>query len=274
MAVYRISQIDYNPIHRIQSGYPELDRLFGKTLFDNGLITYGLPRGRISYIGGEPGVGKTRTAINICKAMNSMGLRILVFQGEVRPIEFKQWTGAVSNPNNFLVSDDRILEDMIRIIECENPDFVVIDSANMIIDFGKPSVNRNIFEGFKRVVAEIGCHCFMIGHLRKDGKTKGSTDNEYLTDITCKITKPEKRKTEKKRLADGRKAVVEYEVIPGTFVFTIAKNRYGESGGWAIFRHSAVGVEYIGSSLSPEVKEKVVVENVSVGSKIWQWFNK
>ena len=255
MAVQSLNEISNSVVNRCSSGIPDLDKIFGKTVV-GGFAQYGFPMGYITYLSGAPGVGKTRVGIKIAKNINAKGMRILVFQGEVRPSEFKQWTGTnVENPDNFFVSDDRDLNVMIDDIATNKPHFVIIDSANMIKGFAGQEDCREIFESLKKVVAEVGCHLLMIGHLTKDGKTKGSADVEHLVDVVCKLKHfPEAEfisgytKSQKAQIVSAMGNAIIWEIV---------KNRYGPAGGWVLFKHNDNGVEFEGSSIQFKIMTSV-----------------
>jgi len=262
MALYSLDNIEHTKILRLTTGFPYLDRSFGITTHGN-IDSYGMPCGRIVFASGEPGVGKTRFGIAVTKSVNALGYKILVFQGEVRPQEFKQWTGNdVIYPARYLVSDDRDIAQMIVYIRQEKPTLVVIDSANMIDDYDKSSEIHGIMDDLKIAIAEIGSVCLMIGHLTKAGKMKGNSGVSHLVDVECSIIRVH---TGNMKSFDGlsvvecMKNVVEtsaqlkiaiqnmYKFVPGMFRYNIGKNRYGPSGGWALFRHNETGIEYLDS---------------------------
>jgi len=252
-----LDKIKNSSIKRLSTGYPLLDKAFGSTALgkDGTYIFYGMPQGRLVFASGEHGVGKTRLAISVVKKINRTGGKILIFQGEVRPEEFKQWTGEdVANEANVLVSDDRDIEKMVGYIRQEKPLFVVIDSANMIEDYNRSSIIRVILDNLKAAVAEVGCVCFMTGHLTKDGKMKGTTDVPHLVDVECHIIKPKNPKI--KIDAIREMPIIEqfrarYWTEDRFFKISVGKNRYGPSGGWAVFCHMDDGVSFIDSSFGP-----------------------
>ena len=250
MGLTRLDQIQYSKILRLSTGFPYLDRVFGVTDWGSEVKFYGMPHGRIIFASGEPGIGKTRFAISVVKHVNAAGGKILIFQGEVRPEEFKQWTGTdIHDETKFFVSDDRKIEKMIYYIKQEKPVFVVVDSANMIEDYNKSSEIRVILDSLKDTVAKIGCVCFMIGHLTKDGKMKGNSDVPHLVDIECSLTKlldPKIKNLVDKPLIEKLRGI--FWQLPGTFKLEIRKNRYGASGGYAIFQHIDEGIKFIDSS--------------------------
>ncbi|MBT6047304.1 AAA family ATPase [candidate division WWE3 bacterium] len=259
MVLHSLNDIEYTQILRLSTGFPYLDRAFGSTMHGN-IESFGMPCGRIVFASGEPGVGKTRFGIAVIKNINARGGKILVFQGEVPPQEFKQWTGNVTYPHKLFVSDDTKIDQIIKYIRQEIPTFVVIDSANMIDDYEKPSEIRQILDDLKAAVADTGCVCFMIGHLTKDGKMKGNADVAHLVDVECSIIRVH---TGNMKSFDGLSLSVaikervetnaQYkagmqricDLCPGMFRYNIGKNRYGPSGGWAVFRHNDTGIEYL-----------------------------
>lgn len=258
MALHSLNDIEYTEILRLSTGFEYLDRAFGSTMHGN-IESIGMPCGRIVFASGEPGVGKTRFGIAVIKNINARGGKVLVFQGEVPPQEFKQWTGDVAYSRRFFVSDDTKIDMIIKYIRQEVPDFVVIDSANMIDDYEKPSEIRTILDDLKDAVSDTGCVCFMIGHLTKDGKMKGNADVAHLVDVECSIIKVHtknmrswdgidfieqiRENIDPKLFREALKKIESYE--PGLFRYNIGKNRYGKSGGYAVFHHTATGIEYL-----------------------------
>ena len=95
-------------------------------------------------------------------------------------------------------------------------------------------------EKFKEAVSDINAHAIFIGHLDKNGKTKGSTDIVHLADVVCHI------KPHEKWLDDSGYS---HEPVPGVFYIKIDKNRYGQSGGYVAFRHMANGIVEVDSSI-------------------------
>ena len=244
--VYRISDVESKEVTRINTGISRLDTIYGG----------GLPRGRVSIWSGAPGVGKSRLTMEISKNMNNSGLRILVFQNEVSPSEFKNWiTGKISNENEYLVSNYSTVEEQIQALYDYSPDLVITDSLNMIQGFDSRTKIRDIMSKFKDAVAEINAHAILIGHLGKDGKTKGNTDITHLVDVVCHIRM---HASWKEKI--GR-ATITHAALPGIFYILVDKNRYGSSGGYVAFKHQSHGIIEVGSSIKEEVKYDISSNN-------------
>ena len=243
--VYKISEVESKEVTRISSGIPHLDTIYGG----------GLPRGRVSIWSGAPGVGKSRVTIEISKFANNNGLRVLVFQNEVSPSEFKNWIkGKITNEDEYLVSNYSTIEEQIAALYTYAPDLVITDSLNMIQGFDSRTKIRDIMNKFKQAVDDINAHAILIGHLGKDGKTKGNTDIVHLVDVVCHL-KPHAAWKEKV----GR-VTYTHAPFPGVFYITVDKNRYGQSGGYVAFHHESYGIREVCSSIKDEVYHNVVAD--------------
>jgi len=118
----------------------------------------------------------------------------------------------------------------------------------------------------------------MIGHLTKDGKLKGNADVGHLIDVECSLTKLVTPKIKDihslSNLEQIRHAIT---MTPGMFKFEIRKNRYGPSGGWAIFRHIDTGIKFIDSSFGmdeatfKETNDWIEGRDQPTKQTFWQW---
>jgi DNA repair protein RadA/Sms len=233
--VFKLSNIEEKPVYRLSTGFSDLDKIYGSSktsLFDNN-VEYGLPLGKISVWSGPGGIGKTRVAVSIASSVNSLGKRVLFFQNEASPSEFKTWTnGRISDPDNFYVSNYSDLSEQMKVIESVMPLLVVVDSVNMIEGFENPTQLRKIMNQYRDIVRKVGCHVIFIGHLNKMGDIKGNNDIEYLADVIARLVPHH----------------------PGVFILEInKKNRYGKIGGWVGFCHTDDGIRFLNSSINPNV---------------------
>ena len=237
--VYKISEVEKKEVVRISTGIPHLDGIYGE----------GLPRGRVSIWSGAPGVGKSRTTIDIAKRINMAGGMVLYFQNEVAPDEFAGWVvGDGIDPNRFLCSNYDTIEEQIAAIKMYRPDFVVTDSLNMIQGFSSSTKIRDIMNGFKQVIAEVDAHAVLIGHLNKEGVTKGNSDIPHLVDVVCHLKPHEDWKDDYGNV---------HKALHGVFYIVVDKNRYGDKDGWVAFRHTDVGISEV-SSIYGDISREVV----------------
>jgi len=247
MVVQSINDISTEIVRRMPSGITDLDKIYGKTIID-GKTEWGLPRCAISHWTGASGCGKSRLGIDISKRMNAMSARIMVFQGEVRPEEFKQWTKAgqsIQKPDRFWVSDDHDLPTIISILRQYRPHLSIIDSANMVDGMEDDDEAKKVAEELKAVIWEIKGHLVLIGQQNQNKTVKGGTRIPHLVGVTARVDRyvqdPEKVKQKK-----------EAECKNG-FSFQITKNRFGPEGGWVMFTHTDDGIKMKYSSVLEEL---------------------
>lgn len=245
------NQIQQENLIRYSTGFPDLDMIYGITHFPDKKYSVGLPAGKISLWAGAGGVGKTRVAVEMVLKISAVGLRVLFYQNEVSPTEFKGWVKKpVLHPENLFVGNVISLDDQIQGIRNIRPHVVIVDSINMMEGFTSPDELRNILQTYKNVAEENKCHVIFISHLNKQGEVKGNNDVEYLVDVVARLnhhTNPETK-----------------EVVKGVFYLEIGKNRFGPSGGWIGFVHTNIGIEVFGSSLTkiPEPVEPKVIPGI------------
>lgn len=248
--VFKISDVETKKVERISSKIPDLDTIYGG----------GFPRGRVSIWSGAPGVGKSRATIHITKLVNSQGLRVMVFQNEVTPSEFKQWVHGQVDENNYFVSNYNTIEEQVAVIREYKPAFVITDSLNMIQGFNSSTKIRKIMDEFKEAISEVNAHAILIGHLNGEGETKGNTDIPHLVDVVCSLKPYEDWK-------DDYGLV--HNALVGVFILSVEKNRYGKSGGKIAFQHMDYGIMEIYSNVMEVRQPKINTVNEKKSS----WFS-
>ena len=235
MSICSISKIKPKAVPRFNSGYPELNWVYGKSDTPKG-IKWGIPFGKISLWAGAGGVGKSRTAISIAKKIVSLGGRVLYFQNEVDLPTFSGWVKKGNyNLDNFMVSDSIDLETQIKDIILAKPHIVFVDSINQLEEYrsGTKRDIKKIIEGsnrqigFREVAKRTSAHIVFISQLNQDGSVKGSTTLSHLVDIEFKINNIE---------------------IDNHFLIDVGdKNRYGKTGDMfrTLWKHTDSGVESV-----------------------------
>jgi predicted ATP-dependent serine protease len=230
-----ISKIKPKAVPRFNSGYPELNWIYGKSNTSKGIM-WGIPFGKISLWAGAGGVGKSRAAISIAKKIVKLGGRILYFQNEVDLPTFSGWVKKGNyNFNNFLVSDSVDLETQIQDIKAAKVHIVFVDSINQLEEYrsGTKTDIKNIIEGydgnigFRQVSKETNSHIVFISQLNQDGSVKGSTTLSHLVDIEIKVKNID---------------------IDNHFLIEVGdKHRYGRTGDMfrTLWKHTDSGVESV-----------------------------
>jgi len=291
MATRRLTDIRGKSIVRMSCGIGELDKIIGHTVHE-GVKFFGFPIGKITYLSGDPGVGKSRLCIQICKNLNDSGQVVLYFQGEVPLDQFSEWFGSATHPDKVICGDDTDPSSIIEEIRNNSPVFVVVDSANMIDGFMNISGSHNeFFSGLREVLDEVGAHCLMLGHNNKDGSTKGPSHVPHMVDINCRLVLLENalwiRKMGWSKALRDSKVAGDNSTYGKCIVWEVGKNRYGFSDGWVRFYHNDIGVQYLDSifvleSRLRECRDRVVIQEEvapSVGifdkiNRIGSWFQR
>jgi len=234
--IQKLSEISYNQIKRIPTGFKELDLIFGESDFcdahNNPYKMIGPPRGTISLWAGEAGVGKSRACTSICTSVSEKyGFQVIYMINEDSAENLRRWAPKDMHEDNFyVVSDCDNVDEQIKIIDNNYPDLVVIDSLNMMVGINNIDDLKTSISKWRDVAQEVDCHIILISHMNKKGEVKGSTDISHLVDIVCTL----------KKLVPP-KDLSKYDMT-GYFYLQIGKNRYGPSGGVACFKHNENGV--------------------------------
>ena len=235
MSICSISKIKPKAVPRFNSGYPELNWIYGKSNTPKGIM-WGIPFGKISLWAGAGGVGKSRAAISIAKKIVSLGGRILYFQNEVDLPTFSGWVKkGTHNLDDFLVSDSIDLETQIKDIRTAKAHMVFVDSINQLEEYrsGTKTDIKRIIEGdnggigFREISKRTNSHIVFISQLNQDGSVKGSTTLSHLVDVEIKVNNVE---------------------IDDHFLIEIGdKNRYGKTGDMfkTLWKHTDCGVESV-----------------------------
>ena len=235
---WEINQIPLVNFKCLSTGFPYLDKILGHSEARN---EYGLPLGAISIWSGSKGVGKTRTLSSISNLMCQMNTRLLYFQLEISPQQFRTHLQKIVHapPNTFIISSYNTRNEMISAMQFIKPQLVIIDSINMMEGYGSAKECKIIFERFRDITAQLNCNILCVAHLNKDGSTKGDSTVEHLGDMVCSLTKEVPPKRYKGEVPD----------LTGIFRLLVKKNRFGISDQSALFHHIDSGVEFLGCSL-------------------------
>lgn len=206
-----------NPIPRIPTFHPILDKWFGTTVDEivpKGkrnpveIETHGIAQGFSYAFGAQKGTGKTRVLVKLfgelCGPRKTRedgveygGGNGLYIQGEVPHMpRFRSmflrnvWKSGQVNVNFAQVG---LLEEISFLVERDRPDFLAIDSKDMIHEFHGP--DGRVKEGmlrFNELLVNTGCTAFIVSHIAKSsGDLKGSSMFGHSVDAIILGTRDE-----------------------------------------------------------------------------------
>lgn len=164
--------------NRILTKIDELDRVLGGGLMSDSLIL----------LTGHPGIGKSTLTLQICHQMAQLNKKVLYFSGEesTDQIYSRAKRLSINSPIQLLNTND--LEVILLSIEKEKPDFVVIDSVQVMASAELPSQAgsisqvRYVAEQLMQVAKQKNIPVLLIGHVNKDGHLAGPQVLTHLVD--------------------------------------------------------------------------------------------
>ena len=181
--VKKIKDIIVTKEIRLNTGYEELNRVFGG----------GIVEGSLNLIGGEPGIGKSTLIMQVCSNLANIG-KVLYVSGEESETQVKL------RADRLKVSSDNILffnETSIDIIESKieeiSPKVCIIDSIQTMYDEEISSTPGSVSQ-VKEVTARLmylakkqNLTMIVIGHVTKDGVIAGPRILEHMVDTVIYI---------------------------------------------------------------------------------------
>lgn len=272
--VQSANDIEYVNRERFSCGIPSIDWMYGHTnyihledgkshkrgdpMIVNGerKVEHGLPKSFMSIWGGSPGVGKTRLAIALAKAINALGKRVLYFNGEADPSDFRGWVGHDVNGDLFKVCSSEMVTTQSVVnaaLEWQAP-VIIIDSFQMLMEVRKGERGTTgALSQFKLLKSQKNAgypHIILISQLNKQEQLKGSNNIHHMVDGSFRVTR-----------RDGHK---------NTFIVESMKMRGAEAPRGSMFRHVENGVECISTELAttPIYKLEVPTNNPVIAAGV------
>lgn len=181
--VKRIIDIDYKEGVRLDTGYAELNRVFGSGIVDGSLIL----------IGGEPGIGKSTLVLEVCNNIAKVG-KVLYVSGEESDVQIKLRADRLKVSNeNLLFFGETNIEEIENQIEKVAPRLCVIDSIQTMysddVSSGAGSVSqvREVTARLMKIAKQNNVIVIVIGHVTKDGTIAGPRVLEHMVDVVLYI---------------------------------------------------------------------------------------
>ena len=163
---------------RWKTGIGELDRVLGGGFMEDSLVL----------LAGDPGIGKSTLTLQICEQMAEAGKEVLYFSGEESTGQIASRARRLKLKNQVGLINLNDLDSLLATIEVERPDFVVVDSvqvmasADVASQAGSISQVRYVAEQLMRVAKGKKIPVLLIGHVNKEGNLAGPQVLTHLVD--------------------------------------------------------------------------------------------
>lgn len=175
----RVREVNPDQQKRIQTNFPEFDRLMGG----------GIVPGSLTLIGGDPGVGKSTLLLQISHALALQGLIVLYVCGEesVEQTSLRASRLGVGSESLYLLNET-LFSQIKRHIDELKPDVLIIDSVQIVYKGelasapGSVSQVREVATECMHVAKGMGISTFLIGHVTKSGEIAGPRVLEHIVD--------------------------------------------------------------------------------------------
>jgi len=212
---------------RMSTGYAEVDRVLGS----------GLIPGEVVLISGEPGIGKSTLLMQIVLKFSDK--KILYVCGEESPGQLNSRLVRLSNNKssskigqNFMVTEDICVENIVALIEKENFDLIVVDSIQSISSMQSRSYPGSISQ--VRICGAMLTHVakikripmFIVGQINKGGDIAGPKVLEHIVDCVLYLEGDQFN---------------QYRILRGM------KNRFGSTNEIGVFEMTGNGLQEVGN---------------------------
>ncbi|MDP8216914.1 MAG: DNA repair protein RadA [Candidatus Kaelpia imicola] len=175
-----LSEIEFENQGRVLTGDNEFDLVLGG----------GVVPGSVVLLGGRPGIGKSTIMLQVAFNIAGSKKSVLYVSGEESLAQIKiraKRLNVKEEPSLFFLSETN-LEVIISQIELLNPDFLVIDSIQVIShpdlssSAGTISQVKESAQRLTRIAKDRSMSTFLIGHVTKEGSLAGPMVLEHIVD--------------------------------------------------------------------------------------------
>lgn len=216
-----LDEIENAPEERMDTGFPELNRVLGGGLLPGSLIL----------TGGDPGIGKSTLLLQMSRELALKGRKVLYVSGEesLRQLKLRaDRIGRFGGDIRFLCETD--LDRIGELLKEDKPEVLIIDSIQTMAREDVPSAPGSVAQvrectALLLTLAKGLCiSTFVVGHVTKEGAVAGPRMLEHMVDTVLYF--------EGDRHASYR-------------ILRSVKNRFGATGEIGVFEMSSEGLKEV-----------------------------
>lgn len=149
----------------------------------------GIVEGSLILLSGEPGIGKSTLTMQVLDRMAEQKERVLYITGEesVEQVSDRARRLGCSHENIQILYESS-LENIVATIESEKPNFLVVDSIQVVASSEIPGVAGSLSqvrystEVLMNTIKTLTIPTLLIGHVNKEGNIAGPKVLEHLVD--------------------------------------------------------------------------------------------
>ena len=194
----------------------------------NSVIGGGIVPGSLILLGGDPGIGKSTLALQMC--LNLDPEIVLYVSGEESANQIKLRASRITPKQNLQVLADTDLESVLAGIEAIKPQVVIVDSIQTMYSQSASGVAggvaqvTNAVSQIMRLAKTSHIAFIIIGHVTKEGYLAGPKTLEHMVDTVLYL--------EGERFASFR-------------ILRCVKNRFGTTNEVGVFEMTGSGMEEV-----------------------------
>lgn len=208
---------------KLRTGLKEFDRVVGD----------GITTGSVNVITAPPGCGKSTLLLDVSNNIASDGKKVIYISGEESESQIKQRANRTldSLSDNFYIKAETNVENIIRIIRNTTPEFIVIDSVQMLYS----NDIEGVLGGEKQLM-----HC--VTALLKEAKySKNIFSIFFVGQVTKEIEA--RGSMEFLHILDGIFTLENADDLGVLRILRSTKNRFGDTSEVGLFEMLATGMK-------------------------------
>lgn len=209
-----LSSLDIEKRGRMETGISEFDEVVGG----------GIVPGSLVLLGGDPGIGKSTLALQLCFGATE---NVLYVSGEESAGQIKLRADRIQRNSNLNVLAENNLETILEFIESTKPELVIVDSIQTMYSEQASGVAGGVsqvtfaVQQIMRLAKQKHVSFIVIGHVTKEGYLAGPKTLEHMVDTVLYL--------EGERFASFR-------------ILRCVKNRFGTTNEVGVFEMEGGGL--------------------------------